>query len=316
MLLCSAPFIGCMPSPVRVVDEQPLANAKANASPKQTLILARRLYFIFITGFSCVGLFFCYCEQWVRKFNSGNGSWSKRPRAFPGQRSGRKVEPVAPGGAQRIQLGESRRGETVVRRVKTHRWREDPITVFGLAFRFVPEHGKPWIARLKHRAEKIQRFKGGLDDNNRRDDLNRCHQGGATGVVAAVVRMRIVRGLLGIMHMACFTVRVFRNFGFLRVGMMIVAGQALNGAMRSRLQPKHDNARRQNAEADVKAGLPRNHISIHCPPSMSWRVGGRTPPFAALDAKARYFFSIPLVAPVPGVVAQQKAESSPHLLHV
>jgi len=28
--------------------------------------------------------------------------------------------------------------------------------------------------------------------------------------------------------------------------------------------------------------------------------------------KVRYFFSMPLVAPLTGLVAQQKAESSPH----
>ena len=46
---CSPPFIGFIPSPLPEVDEQPLANAKAAASPKQRLILLRRLCVVFIT---------------------------------------------------------------------------------------------------------------------------------------------------------------------------------------------------------------------------------------------------------------------------
>ena len=76
------------------------------------------------------------------------------------------------------------------------------------------------------------------------------------------------------MRFARFTVRVFRSFGFLRMivvvmneyfgsagfrMVMIVAKQVLKGTMRSRLQPKHDTACRDNAEADVDCWLPRNH---------------------------------------------------------
>ena len=49
MIWCSPPFIGFIPSPLLLVVEQPLANAKATASPKQRLILVRRLCFVFIT---------------------------------------------------------------------------------------------------------------------------------------------------------------------------------------------------------------------------------------------------------------------------
>ena len=79
-----------------------------------------------------------------------------------------------------------------MRRVKTHLWREDPVVWSGLALRFVFGRGKHCIARLKNRAEKIQRLKERLDDNELRGELSRCHQGGATGVVTAVMRMRIV----------------------------------------------------------------------------------------------------------------------------
>lgn len=77
----------------------------------------------------------------------------------------------------------------MVRRVKTHLWREDPIAWFDLALQFVLGHGKHQIARLENRAEKIERLKNRFDDNKRRGELGRCHQGGATGVVAVVMRM-------------------------------------------------------------------------------------------------------------------------------
>ena len=79
-----------------------------------------------------------------------------------------------------------------MRRVKTHLWREDPIAWFGLARQFVLGGEKHQIARLKNRAENIERLKDWLYDNERRGDLSRCHQGGATGVITAVMRMRIV----------------------------------------------------------------------------------------------------------------------------
>ena len=79
-----------------------------------------------------------------------------------------------------------------MRRVKTHLWREGPITVFSLALRFVFGRGKHWIARLKNCAEKIWRFKDGLDDNERLGDLNRCYHSVATAGVAAAMMMRIV----------------------------------------------------------------------------------------------------------------------------
>lgn len=78
-----------------------------------------------------------------------------------------------------------------MRRAKTHPWREDPIAVFSLAQRFGLGRGKHWIARLKNRAEKIKGLKNRLDDNERRGELSRCRQSGATGV-AAVMRMRVM----------------------------------------------------------------------------------------------------------------------------
>ena len=151
-----------------------------------------------------------------------------------------------------------------MRRAKTHLWLEGPIAWFGLAFQFILGRGKHQIARLTNRAEKIERLKNRLDDNDRRGELSRCHQGGATSVVAAVMRMRIAR----------FAVRVFRSFGFWRVVavvmsdrlgsvcfrvVMIAPEQVLDAAIRRRQQPKHDAACRYNAEADVDFWLPRNH---------------------------------------------------------
>src|ERR1035437_1123581 len=46
---CSPLVIGFIPSPLLLVVEQPLANAKATASPKQRLILVRSVFFVFIT---------------------------------------------------------------------------------------------------------------------------------------------------------------------------------------------------------------------------------------------------------------------------
>ena len=88
--------------------------------------------------------------------------------------------------------GESRRGEAAVRRAWTHLWCEDAFASFGLALRFVLGRGKHWITRRTNLAEKIERLKDRLGDNQRLGDLSRCHQGGATGVVAAIRRMRIV----------------------------------------------------------------------------------------------------------------------------
>ena len=66
------------------------------------------------------------------------------------------------------------------------------------------------------------------------------------------------------MRMARFTGRVFRSFGFMRVVavvmseclgsacfrmVMIVAEQVLDAAIRSRQQPKHDTACRNDAES-------------------------------------------------------------------
>lgn len=72
IIRCSPPFIGFMPSPVLVVVEQPLTNAKATASPKQRLILVRRLRFVFITVSDFLLAFFvcCGCEGRVRKFTA------------------------------------------------------------------------------------------------------------------------------------------------------------------------------------------------------------------------------------------------------
>src|ERR1035437_10155779 len=55
---CSPLDMGFIPSPLLLFVEQPLANAKTTASPKQRLILVRRLCFVFITGFSFIDLFF------------------------------------------------------------------------------------------------------------------------------------------------------------------------------------------------------------------------------------------------------------------
>ena len=79
-----------------------------------------------------------------------------------------------------------------MRRTKTHLWREDPIAWFGLALQFVLGRGKHQIARLTNWAEKIERLKNRLDDNERRGELSRCHQGGTTGVAAVVLWMRVV----------------------------------------------------------------------------------------------------------------------------
>ena len=119
--------------------------------------------------------------------------------------------------------------------------------------------------------------------------------------------------------MACFTVRGFRSFDFLRVAavmmsgclgsacfrmVMIVAEQVLDAAMRSREQPKHDTACRHNAEAEVDLWLPRNHTfnSFHYPMSGG---GGRTE--TAPPRKPHYFFSVsfsfmPWVSPLLGLV--------------
>ena len=137
--------------------------------------------------------------------------------------------------------------------------------VFSLAQRFGFGRGRHWIARLKNRAGQIQRFKEWLGGIERLGDLSRGHQGGATGVATTLTRLRIARGLLGIMRMARFAVPVFRSFRFLRVvavvmsvcfRMMIVAAQESDAATRSRDQPKRDTACRDNAEADVNFWLP------------------------------------------------------------
>lgn len=78
-----------------------------------------------------------------------------------------------------------------MRRAKTHHRRENHIAVLSLAHRFGFGRGRHWILRLKDRAEKIQRLEEGLGDNEWRADLCRSHQGGATGVAAAVMRVRI-----------------------------------------------------------------------------------------------------------------------------
>lgn len=80
----------------------------------------------------------------------------------------------------------------MMRRVKTHLWREDPIAWFDLAFQFVLGREKHQLARLTNRAEKIEGLKNRLDDNERRGELSRCQQGGTTGVVSVVMWMRIV----------------------------------------------------------------------------------------------------------------------------
>ena len=79
-----------------------------------------------------------------------------------------------------------------MRRTKTHLWREDPIAWLGLALQFVLGRRDHQVARLKNRAEKIERLMNRLDDNERSGELSRCHQGGATSVVAVVMWMRIV----------------------------------------------------------------------------------------------------------------------------
>ena len=66
--------------------------------------------------------------------------------------------------------------------------------------------------------------------------------------------------------MSTCAVRVFRSFGLMRVVAIVVVGcfcvvmivpaQLLDVAIRSCHQPKHDAARRHDAEADVNLWLP------------------------------------------------------------
>ena len=130
----------------------------------------------------------------VHQWRSFRRTWTRvrSLRAFQGRGDTGRVEPAAHECAQRTQLAERRRGEAAIRRTKTHLWRENPIAWFGLALQFVLGREKHQIARLPNRAEKIEGLKNRLDDNQRRGELSRCHQGGATGVVAVVMWMRIV----------------------------------------------------------------------------------------------------------------------------
>ena len=73
---CSPLVIGCIPPPPLV--EQPLANTKMTASPKQRLILVMMLYFIFIiVSFFLLICFFLGCGR-----SAGHGLWVENLRAF------------------------------------------------------------------------------------------------------------------------------------------------------------------------------------------------------------------------------------------
>jgi hypothetical protein len=66
---CSPLDIGFIPSLLLLVVEQPLANAKATASPKQRLILVMMLYFVFIiVSFYLLSFVCCCCERPAREF--------------------------------------------------------------------------------------------------------------------------------------------------------------------------------------------------------------------------------------------------------
>ena len=79
-----------------------------------------------------------------------------------------------------------------MRRVKAHLWHESPIVLFDLAIPFVIGRGKHQNARVKNRAENTGRLNNRHDDNERSDELSRCHQDGATGLVTAGMRVRIL----------------------------------------------------------------------------------------------------------------------------
>jgi hypothetical protein len=144
-----------------------------------------------------------------------------------------------------------------------------------LALQFVLGRGKHQIERLTNREDETERLKKRLADNERRGEVSRCHQGGAAGVVAVVMGMRIVRVVRGgIRRIAPFTVSVFCGFSFWRMVavmmsecrgsvctrvVMIVAQQVFDAAIRRRQQPKPNTSRRSDAENERKLLLTVRH---------------------------------------------------------
>ena len=68
--------------------------------------------------------------------------------------------------------------------------------------------------RLMNRVEHVQRRKCGLGNNERSGALSHRLEAGATGVLAVVMVVRILRRRFGVMHLTRISVPVFRSFGF------------------------------------------------------------------------------------------------------
>ena len=88
-------------------------------------------------------------------------------------------------------------------------------------------------------------------------------------------------------------------------GANLVMAFAFGDASRAAQQRPHEPQHRTRPRNDAEGG-----------DDLRW---SRCRHFAVLKTEQHsgaYFFSIPLVAPLPGLVAQQKPESAPHLLQV
>ena len=183
----------------------------------------------------------------------------------------------------------------------------------------------------------------GRADDNRLADVHAALKRGAArtvpiGVMMRAVRMafRVLGGMrkLGIVRVVIFAVAVLSD---VRVRVTVIGGclvvsvffrsrgravmietqQVLDAAIRSRQQPEHHGDRRADAKGNMNFWLPGNHTSLNSS-FVVHRRGARgryrhAPPPAAIVS---YYFSMPGVGPLPGLVAQQKAESSPQAAHV
>lgn len=183
----------------------------------------------------------------------------------------------------------------------------------------------------------------GRTDDNRLADVHSALKRGAARIAPIVVMIcavrvafRLVRVMrrLGVVRVMIFAVAMLAG---VRVRVVVIGGglvviafsrsrgcavmietqQVLDAAIRTRQQPEHHGHRRADAEGNMNFWLPGNHTSLNSS-FIFHRRGARgryrhAPPPAAIVS---YYFSMPGVGPLPGLVAQQKAESSPQAAHV
>lgn len=165
------------------------------------------------------------------------------------------------------------RGETAVRRTKTHLRREDPVAVLSLAVRRILQDGERCGLRFLEHAQEGKWMERGLAEDDWLRSLHDRFQRGAAGLLLALMLVGTVRPAFGSVRMVSVgIVRVRRGGDMLAMRMPFVglrnsfvavglaAKEWFQATGRNRCQPKHHTSRRNDAKSEWKCWLAVRHV--------------------------------------------------------